>query len=139
MGGVREEETGSNERSDSAIFFHVDQDPVVGARFFMIPLFHVGDSPSHEELQDQALRRLNHDDINSVVILDSLENAWRTEAGSQDKRFTYFLRQGVTQAGATAFFLRVALNAETVSYCYYYQGAFGGLSAGGTVVPPPPQ
>lgn len=124
-------------RTNGSIFFHVEQDPILGGIFSMIPLTHIGDeSLDFDTLLEKSYEIINSNRVITNVGLFPEERAWTARIKSRDNETrTVYLRQFKQASGRPAFAMRLFERYAPDQYCYLYDEKSAG-NKGGPVAPP---
>lgn len=93
-----------NHRMNSALFFHLDEDDVLGGVFTMIPLFNLYDSEmSYEKMKSIALWHLAQGKVTSHVEVEQTPAYRGQPATSTSWRASYKFKPGALQLNIKGF------------------------------------
>lgn len=108
-------------RTDGAVFFHVDTDPVSGKLFRLIPLFDAREISSFTRAQSAVKTLIARGYLPSGVHVSARDRAWYIEMERPNFFPKAFLRSTTDDQGKTLFVLKATDGNGVRTYCYYFQ------------------
>ena len=118
-------------RTSSAIYIHVEADPILGDLFGIMPLFELPDKGNdHQSLKNAAMAKINSPELMSLMGLDGKENAWvESFRGPYNQVKTVYFKEFKQPNGTPSIVLKTwKHNDGDPIYCYYYEEVGSGTT-----------
>jgi len=107
-------------RTDGALFIHVDKDPISGAVFRMIPLFAAHEVSDRSRAEAAVKRMIAQGVLPTGVHASAKDRAWYMNIDRADSIPKVFLRYTTGEQGEPLLVLKGTDARGVRTYCYYF-------------------